>query len=194
MYHYGIVFTNMKFQVKIMPTFLQNEYVQIILSSVAVYLFIVAAIRLFGKKELSQLSVVDLVFILLISNSVQNAMVGSNSTLSGGLVAAGALFITNYLFKLLLYRFPKLDKLVEGDTMLLIYKGKLIRRNVIKAKLTMNELQEAIREHGVSKIEEVDLAVLEVDGNISVLSGEFSHVTQKRAKKAESTVQNQNKT
>lgn len=177
-----------------MPTFLQNEYVQIILSSVAVYLFIVAAIRLFGKKELSQLSVVDLVFILLISNSVQNAMVGSNSTLSGGLVAAGALFITNYLFKLLLYRFPKLDKLVEGDTMLLIYKGKLIRRNVVKAKLTMNELQEAIREHGVSKIEEVDLAVLEVDGNISVLSGEFSHVTQKRVKKAESTVQDQNKT
>jgi len=58
-----------------------NEYVRIIMSSVAVYWFIIIAIRLFGKKEISQLSVIDLVFILLISNSVQNAMVGSNSSL-----------------------------------------------------------------------------------------------------------------
>lgn len=66
----------------------QNEYIQIILRSVAVYVFIILAIRLFGKKELAQLSIIDLVFILLISNSVQNAMVGSNTSLQGGLVAA----------------------------------------------------------------------------------------------------------
>lgn len=69
--------------------FINNGYVQIVISSVAVYVFIIIAIRLFGKKELSQLSVIDLVFILLISNSVQNAMVGSNVSLSGGLAAAG---------------------------------------------------------------------------------------------------------
>ena len=63
--------------------FFNHGYIQIIISTVAVYLFIIIAIRLFGKKELSQLSVVDLVFILLISNSVQNAMVGSNTTLAG---------------------------------------------------------------------------------------------------------------
>lgn len=78
---------------------LNNGYVQIIISTIAVYIFILAAIRLFGKKELSQLSVVDLVFILLINNSVQNAMVGSNSSLSGGLVAAGSLFLTNFIIK-----------------------------------------------------------------------------------------------
>jgi uncharacterized membrane protein YcaP (DUF421 family) len=172
--------------------FFNNGYIQIIISSIAVYLFIIVAIRLFGKKELSQLSVVDLVFILLISNSVQNAMVGSNSTLAGGLVAAGALFVTNYIFKQILYRFPKFDRFVEGKTLLLIYKGKIIRKNVVKAKLTMDEIMEAIREHGVSKIEEVDLAVLEVDGNISVLSNEFSHMTVKKMKPRENMSKSQN--
>lgn len=172
-------------------TIFQNGYVQIILSTVAVYLFIIIAIRLFGKKELSQLSVVDLVFILLISNSVQNAMVGSNSTLSGGLVAAGALFVVNYIFKQILYHFPKFNRLVQGETVLLIYKGKLMRKNVNKAKLTIDEIMEAIREHGVSEIEEVDLAVLELDGNISVLSNEFSHMTVKKVKPSQNISKNQ---
>ena len=87
---------------------------QIALSTACVYLFIVAAIRLFGHKELAQLSVIDLVFILLISNAVQNAMVGPDSTLAGGLVAAGTLFILNYLLKLLFYRFPRLGRLDPG--------------------------------------------------------------------------------
>ena len=72
-----------------------NNYVRIILSTVAVYLFLIIAIRLFGKKELAQLSVFDLVFILLISNVVQNAMTGPDTTLSGGLTGAAALFIVN---------------------------------------------------------------------------------------------------
>lgn len=157
--------------------FLQNRYLQIIVSTVAVYLFIIIAIRLFGKRELSQLSVVDLVFILLISNSVQNAMVGPDSTLLGGLTAASALFITNFLFKWVLYRFPKFDRLVEGESLMLIYKGKLNKGNLERAKLSIGELMEAVREHGVLKMQDVDLAVLEVDGNISVLSDEFSHAS-----------------
>jgi uncharacterized membrane protein YcaP (DUF421 family) len=73
-------------------------YLNIALKSIAVYVFIVAAIRVFGKKEFAQLSIIDLVFILLISNSVQNAMVGADSSLEGGLVAAFSLFLMNYLF------------------------------------------------------------------------------------------------
>ena len=171
-----------------------NGYVRIIFSTVSVYLFIVIAIRLFGKTELSQLSVVDLVFILLISNSVQNAMVGPDSTLQGGLIAATALFVVNYLFKQALYRFPKLGKLVQGETLLLIYKGKLNKQNLVKARLTVGEIMEAIREHGVSSIEDVDLAVLEVDGNISVLSGGFSNVSQKKigSRKSKPKSSNQN--
>lgn len=154
---------------------LHNGYVQIVFSSVVVYLFIIIAIRLFGKKEFSQLSVVDLVFILLISNAVQNAMVGPNTTLLGGLAAAGALFVTNYLFKLFLYRFPRFGKLIQGEAQMIIYDGKLNKRNAEKARLTMEEIMEALREHGVSKIEDVNLAVLEVDGNISVLTENYTN-------------------
>ena len=165
-----------------------NPDLRIIFSSVVVYLFIIVAIRLFGKKELSQLSVIDLVFILLISNAVQNAMVGSDSTLKGGLIAAGALFVMNYILKLILYRFPKLSSFIQGEALMLIYKGRLNLENMAKAKMTHDEIMEALREHGLSRIEEVDLAVLEVDGNISVLSDEYKHKTVKKRKtKAVST-------
>lgn len=166
-------------------------YLTIAGSSAAVYLFIVIAIRLFGKKELAQLSVVDLVFILLISNAVQNAMVGSDSTLLGGLVAAVSLFIVNYLFKLVLYRFPRLNKLVQGHPIMLVYRGKINMDNLKKAKLTVQELMEAVREHGVATIVDVDLAVLENDGNISILSDEYRHKTTRKRKQHKVLVKNE---
>lgn len=159
-----------------------NGYLQIVLSSITVYLFIILAIRLFGKKELAQLSVFDLVFILLISNAVQNAMVGPDNTLLGGLTAAGALFVINFAFKYLLYKFPKLGRVIQGEPLLLIYRGKINHKNMEKAKITLDEIKEAIREHGVSLIEDVDLAVLENDGNISVLSDDYKKRTVKKRK------------
>lgn len=157
-----------------------NGYLNIALSSISVYIFIVLAIRVFGKKEISQLSVIDLVFILLISNAVQNAMVGSDSTLPGGLVAAGSLFVVNYVFKLLLYRFPQFGRMVQGESTLLIYKGKVNQQNLKKEKITLEELKEAVREHGVALLKDVDLAVLETDGNISIISNDFKHRTVKK--------------
>jgi uncharacterized membrane protein YcaP (DUF421 family) len=159
-----------------------HSYLNIILSTSAVYLFIIIAIRLFGKKEISQLSVVDLIFILLISNAVQNAMVGSDTSLAGGLLAAATLFLMNYLFKQLIYRFPKLGRVLQGEPVLLIYKGKLNKANIAKSRLTLDELQEAVREHGVALFEDVDLAMLEADGNISIVSGDFQHKTIKKRK------------
>lgn len=166
---------------------LMFSYGKIILSSVSVYIFIVVAIRFFGKNELAQLSVIDLVFILLISNAVQNAMVGTDSSLGGGLVAATSLFVVNYLFKHIMYRFPKLNKLIQGEPLLLIYNGKINFKNVNKAKISMDEIMEVIREHGVSAVEQVDLAILEVDGNISVMSQEFKQKTTKK-KRAHKTI------
>lgn len=163
-----------------MQELLSNNYVRIIFSTLVIYLFIILAIRLFGKKELAQLSVVDMVFILLISNAVQNAMVGPDSTLSGGLVAATTLFVANYIFKYLQYRFPKFGKIVEGDATMLIYKGKMLESHLKKAKITQDELLEAVREHGVMAVKDVDLAILEVDGNISVLSNSYQKKTVKR--------------
>jgi len=159
-----------------------NGYTQIMISAVTVYLFIIVAIRLFGKKELAQLSVVDLVFILLISNAVQNAMVGSDSSLMGGLVAATSLFVVNALLKYLFYRFPSIGKIVQGEPIMLIYDGSLNIQNMRKASISDDELKAAVREHGVENIEDVDLAILEVDGNISILSNQYTHKTVRKRK------------
>ena len=157
-----------------------SGYIRIIISSISVYAFIVVAIRIFGKKELAQLSVFDLVFILLISNSVQNAMVGTDTSLKGGLISASALFIFNYCLKLFLYKFQTLSKIVQGEPMLLIYNGNINHKNMSKAKITNEELMEALREHGATTIEDINLAVLEVDGNISILSEEYRNKTSRK--------------
>jgi uncharacterized membrane protein YcaP (DUF421 family) len=162
--------------------FLHNPFLKIILSSIAVYLFIILAIRLFGKKELSQLSVFDLVFILLISNAVQNAMVLGDNTLMGGMAAALALFIVNYILKRLQLKFPKFGRLVQGDAIMLVYHGKIIPSHLRMAGITEEEVNQAIREHGVASVSEVDLAVFEVDGNISVLSHDFTKRSHRRRK------------
>ncbi|HLP50830.1 MAG TPA: YetF domain-containing protein [Chitinophagales bacterium] len=148
--------------------------------SIAIYLFIVFAIRLFGKKEIAQLSVVDLVFILLISNSVQNAMVGPDNTLLGGIVAATALFVINYILKFIMHRFPSFNKIIEGESLMLIYEGEIQGENLDKSMITTAELEAAVREHGVEKIADVDLAILEADGNISVMTGYHHKTTRKR--------------
>lgn len=157
-----------------------NDIIKIALSSVIIYLFVILAIRLFGKKELSQLSIVDLVFILLISNSVQNAMVGNNTTLIGGVTAATSLFIVNWLLKNLIYKSKKISETIQGNPIMLVYKGKVIEKHLEKAQISRDELDAAIREHGVKDISSVDLAILEVDGNVSVLSQNFTRKTKKR--------------
>ncbi|MGA2668534.1 MAG: YetF domain-containing protein [Ignavibacteria bacterium] len=159
-----------------------QESLDIIIRSVIVYLFIVVAIRLFGKKEIAQLSVVDLVFILLISNAVQNAMVGPSTSLYGGLVAAFALFVVNFIFKNLLFRSKKFTDILEGHATMLVYRGKVVQKNLESSKISMEELESAVREHGVMSIGDVDLAVLEIDGNISVLSEDFRRKTTRRRK------------
>lgn len=167
-----------------------GDYAVIALRSMAVYLFLLLGIRLFGRKELSQLSVIDLIFVLLISNAVQNAMVGPDSSLQGGLIAAAALFLLNVILKRVTYRFPKVNTLLEGEAVMLIHQGKLNIQNAAKVHMTMDEINEAIREHGVERIEQVDLCVLEVDGNISVLSNGYQQVTQRKRKAKKSLKQN----
>jgi uncharacterized membrane protein YcaP (DUF421 family) len=159
-----------------------ESYARIMVSCAVIYLFIIIFLRIFGKKELAQLSIVDLVFILLLANAVQNSMVGSDSSLMGGLVAATTLFVANYIIKYLLFKFPKLGGLVQGHPVLLIYKGEMNLKNMAKVEITISEMEEAVREHGVARVSQVDLAVLEVDGNISILSHEFARKTQKKRK------------
>jgi len=158
-------------------------YLIIMLKSVSIYVFIIVAIRLFGKKEISQLSVVDLVFILLISNSVQNAMVGNDTSVRGGMAAALGLFICNYIFRFLLYRSKKFSQTLEGERIVLVVDGELLKEGLKDAKMTEDEVAMAVREHGVNNISEANLVVLEVDGNVSVLSEGFSKKSVVRRKK-----------
>jgi uncharacterized membrane protein YcaP (DUF421 family) len=130
----------------------------------------VIAIRLFGKNQLSQLNAGDVVLLLLISNAVQNAMVGENTSLEGGLVAALVLFIANFIVKRLMFSNKKFESFMEEDPVILIKDGKVDDAALNKVKISRDELEEAVREHGVDGIKNVKLSILEVDGNISVIS------------------------
>ena len=149
-----------------------NPYLDIVIRSTAVYLFMVVALRIFGKKELSQLNTADVILILLISNSVQNAMVGNDTTLWGGLAAATILFAINYILKKLMYRYKKFSEFMLEKPEILIHNGTLDFRNLSKLNITSDELKEAMREHGIEHFKDVKLAMLEIDGNISIITGE----------------------
>jgi uncharacterized membrane protein YcaP (DUF421 family) len=132
----------------------------------------IIALRIFGKKELSQLNTADVILILLISNSVQNAMVGSNTSLLGGIVAAFALFIINIVFKKVMLHSKFIKNLVQDKPEILIHNGKVEFKALAKLGITSDELQEAMREHGVEHYKEVKLAMFEIDGSISIISGD----------------------
>lgn len=148
-----------------------NPYLDIVIRCVSVYLFMVIALRIFGKKELSQLNTADVVLILLISNSVQNAMVGDNVGLQDGIVAALALFVINYIFKRIMLNSKFIKKLVQDQPEILVHNGKIEFKTLAKVGIASEELEEAMREHGVEHYKDIRLAMLEIDGNISIISG-----------------------
>ncbi len=130
----------------------------------------VIAIRLFGKNQLSQLNAGDVVLLLLISNAVQNAMVGPDTSLQGGIVAALVLFAANFILKRLMFSNRSFEAFMQDEPVILIRDGIADQTALNRVKITENELEEAIREHGIEDIRNVKLSVLEVDGNISVIS------------------------
>lgn len=166
-----------------MDQLFSNPYLNVAIRSLAVYLFILIAIRLSGKKELSQLNTTDVVLILLISNAVQNAMVGVNTSLSSGLVAASVLFIANYIIKQTMFKNKSIRNLISDQPKILIHNGILNSKNLDKLEISQDELEEAMREHGVENCADVKLAMLEIDGNISIISGENNKLNQTHHKR-----------
>jgi len=132
----------------------------------------IIALRIFGKKQLSQLNTADVILILLISNSVQNAMVGSNTSLLGGIVAAFALFIINIIFKKTMLHSKFIKEILQDKPEILIHNGKIEFETIGRLGITNDELQEAMREHGVEYYKQVKLAMFEIDGSISIISGD----------------------
>lgn len=142
--------------------------------SLAVYLFIFAALRIFGKKELSQLNTLDIILILLISNAVQNAMVGPDTSLVGGLTAAAVLFLINFIFRKIRKKPGVIGEFLSDHPQVLVHDGKPDFKMLSRLDISNDEIGEAMREHGVEHFSEVKLAMLEPDGNISVITGSDS--------------------
>ncbi len=159
-----------------------NLYLEVVFRSAAVYLFMIIALRLFGKKELSQLNTADVILILLISNAVQNAMVGNNTSLAGGFAAASVLFIINFTLKKLMFKYKKFSDFMLEKPEILIHNGTLDFKSLSKLNISNDELKEAMREHGVEYFSDVKLAMLEIDGNISIISGD-KNLTQTHYKR-----------
>lgn len=141
----------------------------IIVRTTIVYLIILIGLRLAGKREIGQMTVFDLVVLLLIANAVQNAMVGPDTSLVGGILAAVVLLLVNAAVAGLRLRSPRLRRLVEGTPTLLVLHGEVIPQHMRREGIDEESLLVALREHGVAEISEVEMAVLEIDGSISVI-------------------------
>ncbi len=142
---------------------------EIVARTLIVYGLLLVALRLAGKREIGQMATFDLVVILLVSNAVQNAMVGSDVSVTGGLIAAGALIGANYGVATARERLVWLREAVEGTPTILVSNGRLIQQNMRREGIDEEDVQMAIREHGIDDVHEVRLAVLETDGSISVV-------------------------
>jgi uncharacterized membrane protein YcaP (DUF421 family) len=142
---------------------------EIIVRTAVVYLFLLLGLRLVGRGEAAQLRSVDLVLILIIANSVQNAMVGPDTSLAGGLIAASTILVMARVLRLLEGRFPALRRGVEGEPLLLVRHGRVSHQGLRRAGLTTADLEVAMRKAGVSSVDKISLAILETDGDISII-------------------------
>ena len=140
-----------------------------IFRSVVVYLFILLAFRFTGKRQVGQLTPFDLVLLLIISNVVQNAVIGNDNSLGGGLIGAVTILALNWTVVEISYRFKFFRKVMEGTPTILIHNGKILTENLKRERITLEELQAAIRKSGVVDTEKVRFAVLEENGQISVV-------------------------
>jgi len=146
-----------------------TPFLEIALRTALVYLAILIGLRVAGKREIGQMTVFDLVVLLLIANAVQNAMVGPDTSLLGGVLAAAVLLVMNALVAQLRLRVPGLRRFVEGTPTLLVLHGEVIQEHLRQEGLDQETLETALREHGVADVTEVEMAVLEIDGSISVV-------------------------
>jgi uncharacterized membrane protein YcaP (DUF421 family) len=148
---------------------MQTNLLEVILRTGAIYAVLYVALRLLGKREISQFTPFDLVLLLVLANAVQNAMVGDNTSLGAGIAAALTLLLLNYALDRALSRHLGLRHWLEGVPTLLLRHGKIEWPAMKREHVDMAVLMTAIREHGLEEIKDVDLAVLELDGSISII-------------------------
>jgi len=143
--------------------------VEKILRAAAVYVFLLVALRFAGKRQLGQMSSFDLVVLLMISNVVQNAMIGNDNSITGGLIGATTILVLNYAVARSVFGSKRLERFVEGAPTVLIHDGKLIESNLHRELLTHDELMAALRKQGIFAVEDVKFALLEETGAITAV-------------------------
>jgi uncharacterized membrane protein YcaP (DUF421 family) len=148
---------------------ISNPLLDIVARTAVIYLALLVGIRLTGKRQVGQFTPFDLLLLLLLANAVQNAMVGPDTSVAGGLIAAGTLFAANGLVAAIVRRNRHAAKVVEGTPTLLIRRGQVLQENLDSEGISAEDLRRALREHGVDDVKLVRAAILEVDGSISVL-------------------------
>jgi len=146
-----------------------HTLLDVALRTSVVYLALLVGLRLTGTRQLGQMSTFDLVLLLIIANAVQNAMVGPDTSLAGGLVAAGVLIGWHRMVDWWRLRSRGFARILAGEGIMLIHNGAILHEHCVRAGITRDELLQALREHGVAQVEDVMLAVLEPDGAISVV-------------------------
>ncbi len=147
-------------------------YLEVIGRSILVYGAVIIAFRLAGKKHVSELSFVDFILILLVSDAVQNSMVGENHSVEGGIIAASTLILMNVLLTKIINKNPRIAKIVEGEPVLLVHNGHLLKKRLAEQSLRIEEIHEAMHENGIAKLSDVSMAILETDGTISIIPKE----------------------
>jgi len=143
---------------------------ELIFRGVVVYVFLLALLRITGKRQVGQLAPFDLVLLLVLANAVQNSMNAGDNSLVGGLVTAATLIGLNYLVSVVTHRSKTLEAIIEGRPQILIHNGKLFEDVMAKAQLTHHELNAALRRSGCDSVAEVHSAILENNGAISVVA------------------------
>ncbi len=141
-----------------------------VIRPVIVYAFLVLALRIFGKRELAQLNPFDLVVLLSLSNTVQNAIIGDDTSVTGGLIGAFSLLTVNYLVVRFLFRHRRLDQLFEGRPTVLIHDGLVIHKALAKELLTVSELRTVAHRQGFATLHEIERCVLEPGGTFSIVA------------------------
>jgi uncharacterized membrane protein YcaP (DUF421 family) len=139
-----------------------------VLRPILVYSFLVIVLRIFGKRELAQLNPFDLVVLLSLSNTVQNAIIGNDDSLTGGLVGAFSLLVMNYLVVRFLFRHRRLDQIFEGRPTTLVKSGKVSKEALAKELLSHSELMTVLHRQGFDSLEEVDCCILEPGGTFHI--------------------------
>ena len=150
-----------------------------ILRPAIVYLFLVVFLRIFGKRELAQLNPFDLVVLLSLSNTVQNAIIGNDNSVTGGVLGAFSLMGVNYLVVRFLFRHRRLDQVLEGKPTVLIEGGRVLRRVLAKELLTEAELKTVLHRQGFARLDEVERCTLEPGGTFFI-EGKTPPLEQRR--------------